>query len=342
MRNTISKLLVSISIIFTNFVSADGVDIVKHNFTELPKEIRSAIDSADPVYILSIDGDEKVESQVLYVDELIIQKNSSITFTNLDHSLLAIVAKRVRVLDKTSTFSIRRIGPWKNLDGKNGKNGADGSRGKREGKHGGNGTNGAKGGNGSSGSTFDLPPVYIVVGSLEDAQTHVSLNSWNISYDFNGIKGGNGGNGGNGGKGGNGRSGKKWKSGFPGNFCDAGPGRGGNGGKGGNGGNGGDSASGGDGSGIAFFGTQAVVDVLTIGDINNYGASPGAAGKKGLGGDGGRYGKSGSSGNCNKRDDGKSGINGGDGKLGKKSNISGKRGEVVAYIVDNSDKIFNP
>lgn len=309
--------------------------------TELPTEVEAVLQSRNPVQILSIDGTERVSGPVLYVDELIVQRDSRIVFDDLDQPYLALVAQRVRVVDAEAPFEIGRIAQWKDLDGDDGPEGSAGAQGGRQGRHGTAGGNGTAGGDGTAGEEFDLPIVYVIIGELEDARSGADLASWNITYSFDGIPGGDGGSGGRGGPGGRGGKGKKWKPGGLGVGCGAGPGRGGNGGNGGRGGNGAMAGDGGNGAPIAFVATRSVVDALTLGDINNYGAEPGRAGEAGRGGAPGSGGNAGSSGNCSEESDGRAGQAGSNGQAGADNDNLGERGPVSAYIVPSAQVIFD-
>ncbi|MDY7098304.1 MAG: hypothetical protein SXU28_09225 [Pseudomonadota bacterium] len=324
----------------TGSTSVQTQVVKSSEFTQLPAEIQSVISQQNPIQILSIDGVESVEDGIVYVDELIIQRGGQIVFADLDEPYLAIVARRVRVVDAQTPFSIGRVAEWKKLDGAKGPDGPAGPKGGRSGRHGTNGGAGRPGGDGAAGSSFDMPPVYIVIGSIEDARTGATISDWNISYNFDGFRGGNGGAGGKGGRGGNGGKGKNWKSG-PFGTCKAGPGRGGSGGTGGRGGNGAVAGDGGDGSTIAFFATQSVADTLTVGDINNYGAEAGSRGGAGRGGDGGSRGGAGNSGNCSDTSNGNNGARGANGNAAAENPNNGKRGEVFAYILPKAAAVFD-
>jgi len=311
--------------------------------TELPVEVRNAIAGAPlTTEILSVRGVERVTGNILKVDELVIQRGGVIEFVGFDHPWVAVMAKRVRIVDPTVMSTIRREpGVPNGIMGANGDSGGTGSPdGGRSGRHGNDGGRGGNGTNGGNGTTVNVPQVYIIVGSVEAASNTAPIGRAELTFDFAGVPGGDGGNGGSGGRGGNGGNGQASSSGaFD---CRRGPGDGGDAGNGGNGGNGGDGARGGNGGSIVFISSSQGVDVLSAAVISNEGARPGKGGAAGGGGSAGSAGDHGSRrGHCTGGgSDGYSGNPGNAGAPGSPSNISGERGRVEAIIVPDPTTLW--
>jgi hypothetical protein len=304
---------------------------------ELPEEVRAALSSTPTVVeILSVRGTERFDGQILKVDELVLQRGAILEFSNLDAPWVALVVRRVRIVDPATMSVFRRdLAVTSGQNGAAGTPGAAGSDGHREGRNGTDGTAGTPGGNGAHGQTRHLPTVYIVVERLERASSPTPLRDAQLTFSFAGLRGGNGGPGGAGGRGGRGGNGRDASTGATG--CKHSAGNGGNGASGGRGGNGGNGAAGGNGASLVFVSTQAGADLLSAAAILNDGAEPGRGGASGAGGDRGRFGDGGSrSGYCRSRGhDGGWGSPGAAGTPGSNSSQAGDRGRIQAVIVDD-------
>ena len=183
-------------------------------------------------------------------------------------------------------FNIPIPGGLDGLGGANGENGVDGKGNDgRTGRPGGDATDGRPG---EHGLRFNLPPIFIFVGSIE-FEPGASADQQYFNFRFEGLRGGNGGDGGNGGNGGSGGSGRGGV--YNAIKCTQLAGDGGPGGAAGSGGRGGDGADGGDGANLYLFAPDPKIFDLTTAFLDGgrpgRGGNPGRPGRSGRGGFGG-------------------------------------------------------
>jgi len=280
--------------------------------SEIPQEIIAALASSPRIStVYSVSGHIRFDGQVLKVDELVFQPNSTLEFIGADFPFRAIVARRIRFADPQAPAAIVRDRTLKAPTGENQSNGI----------------------NGEEGGSLDLPPMYIYAERIEAVGVNGPLGRAQLTIDFRGVPGGQGGRGEDGSTGTRGQNGRQSSSGPL--SCNRGAGDGGAGGPGSAGGDGGRGGDGGDGSDIYLISNAAGVDMLSASILRTNGGTGGAGGPAGRGGSGGPGGRGGNgSRHCGGGDIGPTGPAGPNGNAGARGEV-GRAGDVRAIRSDN-------